>query len=212
VIGALHRFFWCGHHPADPRPAEDGLSFFPSECAPMTSTSLACVDVAYGAAVACAGLLTFADWDDAKALGENVCRVPEAAEYQPGEFYLRELPALLALLETVTPLPRILVVDGYAWLGDRPGLGEHLHQALGRAVPVIGVAKNRFRNCGLPLLRGGSSRPLFISASGLSAEEARDNVAAMHGPFRVPTLLKAVDALVRASIAKPLLTPPEQRR
>ncbi|MFY0538676.1 hypothetical protein [Nannocystis pusilla] len=38
------------------------------------------------------------------------------------------------------------MIDGHVWLGpDRPGLGVHLHRALGEAIPVVGVAKNPFR-------------------------------------------------------------------
>lgn len=160
---------------------------------------LVCLDVAYREGMACAGLLAFTDWGEAAPRQQQVCWVSEAADYQPGAFYLRELPALLAVLQAATVVPRMVVVDGYAWLGEHPGLGEHLFHALGGAVPVIGVAKSAFRDCGLPLLRGTSRRPLFISASGLPAEKARDHIAAMHGAHRVPTLLKAVDALVRTA-------------
>src|SRR4051812_37914749 len=75
---------------------------------------------------------------------ERVAELDEVADYEPGRFYLRELPALRAVLENVTGLS-VLIVDGYVDLepgGRRPGLGAHCHKAFG--VPVVGVAKTRF--------------------------------------------------------------------
>jgi deoxyribonuclease V len=47
------------------------------------------------------------------------------------------------------------------------------------------------------VLRGGSARPLYVTAAGLSADEAARRVRDMHGPYRIPTLLKRVDQLCR---------------
>jgi len=64
---------------------------------------------------------------------------------------------LRALLEDLSGLG-LLVVDGYADLdpGGRPGLGAHAHAEFG--IPVIGVAKSRFRTAthAVPVLRGSS--------------------------------------------------------
>ena len=74
--------------------------------------------------------------------------------------------------------PGLLVVDGYADLdpGGRPGLGAHAHAELG--IPVIGVAKSRFRTAthAVPVLRGSSARPLFVTAAGMPAADAADLV------------------------------------
>jgi deoxyribonuclease V len=63
---------------------------------------------------------------------ERVRWLPEAAAYQPGRFFDRELPPLLAVLATVDPLDLVLI-DGYVDLDPhgRPGLGAHLHAQLG---------------------------------------------------------------------------------
>ncbi len=63
-----------------------------------------------------------------------VSRVPP---YRPGEFSLRELPPLRAVLGGLSGLG-LLVVDGYADLdpSGRPGLGAHAHAEFG--IPVIG--------------------------------------------------------------------------
>ncbi|MCA9705979.1 MAG: endonuclease V, partial [Myxococcales bacterium] len=122
------------------------------------------------------------------------------APYVPGQLYLRELPCLLAVLERVArPLDAVLV-DGYAVLDDlgRPGLGAHLHAALERRVPVVGVAKTHFRgSTAVEVLRGGSTRPLYVTAVGMGPERAAEGVGRMHGPHRIPTLLRRVDRLCR---------------
>ena len=123
------------------------------------------------------------------------------AEYAPGQFYLRELPCLLAVIDRLDALPRTIVVDGYVFLGpERPGLGAHLYDALAGNVPVVGVAKRPFRDAfAVPVRRGESARPLYVTAIGLAVGEAAAHVRAMHGEHRIPTLLRRVDALSRHS-------------
>jgi deoxyribonuclease V len=155
------------------------------------------VDAHYGDEVVVAGV-RFADWPDAEPASEHVVRVAEAAPYLPGEFWRRELPGVLVLLETMEP-PRVVVVDAHAWLGHgRPGLGARVFEVTG--IPTIGVAKTLFRGApAMAVLHGGSAKPLWVSAAGMEAEEAARCVGAMHGPHRVPTLLRRVDALSRGA-------------
>jgi deoxyribonuclease V len=125
--------------------------------------------------------------------------VAEVAEYEPGAFYRRELPCLRAML-SIGPHADVVVVDGYVWLeGGAAGLGAHLHAAIGGI--VIGVAKSRFAGaaCAVPVCRGASRLPLYVTAAGASAADAAAWVAGMHGPYRVPTLLRRADALARFS-------------
>jgi deoxyribonuclease V len=49
-------------------------------------------------------------------------------------------------------------------------------------------------------VRGGSRRPLFVSAVAMSAEEAAAGIRAMHGRHRIPTLLQFVDHAARAAL------------
>jgi deoxyribonuclease V len=132
---------------------------------------------------------------------ERVVTVSEVLPYQPGAFYLRELPALLAVLAGQDALG-LVVVDGYADLDSRgrPGLGARLHAELG--VPVIGVAKSAYRTAthAIPVLRGTSSRPVFVTATGLPRAEAADLVRQMSGRFRVPDALRRADALARTPV------------
>ena len=162
---------------------------------------IACVDVHYRDPGAVAGCVLLRDWPDEHPAAELVERLGRVEPYRSGAFYLRELPGLLAVLRRVTDPLSAVVIDSYVWLGDEtaPGLGAHLFEALGRGVPVVGVAKSRFRSAtaAVAVTRGGSARPLFVSAAGIPLDQAAGHVRAMHGPFRLPTALKRVDRLCR---------------
>ncbi len=160
---------------------------------------IACVDVDYRDAEARAACVLLRDWADADSAGVYVERLTGVAPYEPGQFYRRELPCLLAVLAKVKGALDAVVVDGYVWLGaGRPGLGAHLYEALGRAVPVLGVAKTRFAGAAAEaVVRGTSRRPLFVTAAGMDLADAAAHVRDMHGPFRVPTMLRKVDQFCR---------------
>lgn len=160
---------------------------------------IVCLDVDYRANVVVAAGVGFAAWTDAEpALELVVASDAPPAEYEPGRFYLRELPHLLAVLALVEPAPTTVVVDGYVWLAPgRPGLGAHLHDAL--SIPVIGVAKNPFAGAvAIEVVRGDSARPLLVTAAGLDPAIAAAHVQSMHGAYRIPTLLRRVDQLARS--------------
>jgi len=158
------------------------------------------VDVHYpstGGARAAAVLA--ADAAFAHLLADRTAVIPQVSPYRPGEFYLRELPPLRAVLDDLSGLS-LLVVDGYADLdpSGRPGLGAHAHAEFG--IPVIGVAKSRFRTAthAVPVVRGSSARPLFVTAAGMPSAEAADLVRRMAGRYRLPDALRRADTLARA--------------
>jgi deoxyribonuclease V len=160
----------------------------------------AAVDVHYlstGGARAAAVLA--ADAAFAHVLVERTAVLPRVPPYRPGEFYRRELPPLRAVLDQVSGLG-LLVVDGYADLdpGGRPGLGARAHAEFG--IPVIGVAKSRFRTAthAVPVLRGSSARPLFVTAAGMPHADAADLVRRMAGRYRLPDALRRANTLARA--------------
>lgn len=143
----------------------------------------------------------FAAWADAAASFEKtqVSMFPPA-EYEPGSFYKRELPYLLAILEGLAP--EVIVVDGYVTLDHgAKGLGAHLRDALDAKPIVIGVAKRPWRGgaAGVPIVRGDSKAPLFVTALGIEIARAAAHIAEMYGPHRTPALLKRVDRLARDS-------------
>jgi deoxyribonuclease V len=171
---------------------------------------IVCLDVDYRDAETVTACVGMSDWSAPAAAFERTRRVLEAPQpYEPGRFYLREMPHLLAMLEEVVgvhgPITRV-VVDGYVWLATgRPGLGAHLHAAMAAgagAVPVVGVAKTAFRDNdrAIAVLRGQSGRPLYVTAIGCDEAEAARDVASMHGAHRLPTLLARVDRLARGDV------------
>jgi deoxyribonuclease V len=160
------------------------------------------VDVHYfsdGRAVA-AGI-AFADWRTDVIARTEVVRLENTHPYVPGQFYKRELPHLLELMDRFRMIPSTIVIDGYVTLGvdQREGLGARLFSALQGQVPVIGVAKSRF--VGTPaeteVLRGKSKRPLYVTSRGMPLENAKRLIRDMHGVNRLPTLLMAVDRACR---------------
>jgi deoxyribonuclease V len=164
---------------------------------------LACVDVAYRGDRARAACLVFPHWRSAEPLRVLKAFLDHVAEYEPGAFYKRELPSLLSVLNQLEAHLDAVVIDGYVWLADGtvPGLGAHLYEALQRRSAVIGVAKTSYQDdrCSLPVLRGGSRRPLFVTAAGLAPAAAAQAVRTMHGEGRIPTLLRRVDRACRWS-------------
>lgn len=164
---------------------------------------IACLDVDYRETAAYAAGLAFHDWSDAAPAVEKIIPVSRVHPYQPGQFFRREPPCLLAVLRELPPVA-VVIVDGYVWLDgvSVAGLGAHLYQALAGKVAVIGVAKTRFAGAGaaVEVVRGRSTRPLFITAAGMNTESAAEHVRSMHGPNRIPTLLKRVDSLARRAV------------
>jgi len=161
----------------------------------------AAVDVAYlptggaRAAIVIAATARFA-----AVLTERTADLPAVAPYLPGQFFLRELPPLRAVLRSAGQL-RLIIVDGYVDLDPegRPGLGSYVHQEL--AIPVIGVAKTSFRTAthAIPVYRGGSTRPLYVTAAGLPPSDAANLISKMSGTHRLPDALRRVDALTRGA-------------
>jgi deoxyribonuclease V len=139
-----------------------------------------------------------ADASFSRLAADRVELLPDVAPYRPGQFYLRELPPLRAALDGLAEVA-LLIVDGYADLdpGGRPGLGAHACAEFG--IPVIGVAKSAFRTAthAIPVLRGTSARPLYVTAAGMPRIEAADLVRRMAGPYRLPDALRRADALAR---------------
>ena len=151
-----------------------------------------------------AAAVAFHDWDDAVPFREWTALITDIEPYVPGQFYKRELPCILTLLAPVIDEVTAVVVDGHVWLAeDRPGLGHYLWKTLLMDTPVIGVAKSRFHGgYAKEVLRGGSKKPLYVTAAGMDADDAALRVAYMHGSNRHPTLLKRVDQLCRGLISR----------
>jgi deoxyribonuclease V len=162
---------------------------------------LASVDACYGDESALAACVLFGEWMAGTPDNVVTAQVEGISAYQPGAFYKRELPVLLAVLHKIKEPLRAVIVDGYVWLDARhtPGLGAHLHDAFLGCVPVIGVAKTALRgdDWSLRVMRGKSRHPLFVSAVGYPSNEAAEAIRTMHGDGRIPTMLRLADHAAR---------------
>lgn len=169
--------------------------------------TIALLDVHYEGVGAHAACILAESWDAESAVASYTSDIATVEPYEPGRFYLRELPCLLAVLRLLPAVPETVIIDGYVWLapGDRPGLGARLFEALGRNASVVGIAKTAFagaESCAsvIPVLRGTSRRPLFVTAAGLDVETAAQHVRQMAGSYRIPELVSLTDRLSRSGM------------
>ena len=159
------------------------------------------VDVDYRDSCAYIGGVTFENWNDGVEKDTSVSFLDHIHEYIPGQFYLRELPCILRLIEEHKLKPEYIVIDGFVLLDGegKPGLGKYLYDALNNKVAIIGVAKKPFK--GMPsaceVYRGFSKNPLYVTSVGITLDDAKTFIRSMHGEYRVPTLLKRVDQVCR---------------
>jgi len=199
---------------------------------PILAIDVQYVDTPEGTTGYASGVLfdTFAS-ATATAVYTVIC--PDIAPYEPGSFFKRELPPVLAVISACPTPPAVVIVDGFVDVKPgKPGLGRHLFERRGGI--VIGVAKNPFRDgrrekdgeerardgergrsaseerISQPtqdddqnelqsgaILRGSSSRALYVTSAGIDQRLAERLVAGMHGRNRIPTMLKLVDAEAR---------------
>ena len=161
------------------------------------------VDVYYIETKAKAVSIEFENWDDEVPGKINILELEGFAEYITGEFYKRELPCIIKVLEmSDLGQTEAIIVDGYVVLNNngKPGLGGYLYEALNNQVPIIGVAKKSFfsnKKFVKEVLRGSSKNPLYISSIGLALEDAATFIRKMKGKYRIPTLLKILDQKTR---------------
>jgi deoxyribonuclease V len=145
-----------------------------------------------------AALVIASDRRFATIVNERVAWLDDVAAYEPGNFFVRELPCIRAVLAGAGDLG-LLIVDGYVDLDPdgRPGLGAHLREEF--TAPIIGVAKTAFHAAthAAEVRRGTAIRPLYITAAGMLIPEAAALVAGMAGEHRMPSALHRVDALAR---------------
>ncbi|MFD2146904.1 endonuclease V [Mucilaginibacter antarcticus] len=107
----------------------------------------------------------------------EIVYVDDIEDYQAGQFYKRELPCLLKLLDKVDKGKlAVIIIDGHVYVDNSRefGLGGKLWEALNKLVPVIGVAKNSFERNSLTVTevcRGQSkSRYMFLQSVFLTAQ------------------------------------------
>jgi deoxyribonuclease V len=95
---------------------------------------IGCLDVAYWDRQAVAAGIAFRDWLDETVVAERAVSLQGVEPYQSGQFFIRELPCLLAVLRVLPPLD-VVLIDGYVWLEkNRPGLGAI---SISRSIPAL---------------------------------------------------------------------------
>ncbi|MGW1490345.1 endonuclease V [Streptomyces sp. NPDC002402] len=183
------------------------------------------VDVAYdddrdvvAAAAVVLDAATFTVVEEATAVG----RV--AFPYVPGLLAFREIPTVLAVLESLTSDPGLVVCDGYGRAHPRRfGLASHLGVLTG--LPVIGVAKNPFifsygelgprrgdfaalraddgEEVGRALRTQDDVKPVFVS---VGHRTTLDNACAhtlhLASRYRLPESTRLADRLCRRALAE----------
>ncbi len=162
---------------------------------------IACLDVHYSTSAASAAAIVFERWTTETSTAAYSVSVSQCNDYAPGQFYLRELEPLCAVISQIRKDVSCYIIDGYCHLSAdmESGLGARLAEQLPSGKTVIGVAKNRFKDSkhAVEVLRGRSKRPLFVTAVGIDYQDAADLIQAMKGDYRIPTMLKTVDRLSR---------------
>lgn len=148
--------------------------------------------------------ISFHTWTDKEPADTLIEVLSCDQEYIPGEFYKRELPGIVSLLNNMD-LGSIeaIIIDGFVVLNDegKLGLGGYLYEHLEKKVPIIGVAKRSFfelKELRSTVYRGTSNQALYVTALGLDLDSASHHIKQMHGSFRIPTLLKFLDQLTKA--------------
>ncbi|WP_333809340.1 endonuclease V [Flavobacterium sp.] len=141
----------------------------------------------------------FFNWEDEIPKEIETTIIDEFAEYESGQFYKRELPCILQLLEKID-LKKVecIIVDGHVYINNNKtfGLGGHLYHSLNEKIPIIGVAKKSFVNTdkvSFPIFRGESKMPLYISSIGIEINSALEKIKKMKGKYRIPTILQILD-------------------
>ncbi len=159
------------------------------------------IDVYYheNTAKCVAGL--FQDWNSEKFYKIYDLFINDITEYIPGQFYKRELPCILKILENIQEEYECIVIDGYVFLGaeKKTGLGKHLWDNLSTKKPIIGVAKNYFKDTpeDSVIFRGQSQKPLYITSIDIPLNIAKESIIKMYGDHRIPDLIKKIDLETR---------------
>ncbi len=134
-------------------------------------------------------------------LSKHKIQVDHVEPYQSGQFYKREMPCILKLLQQISEPYDIIIIDGYVYLDGKSqeGLGKYLYDNLQDKKPVIGIAKNKFHAItdDYAIYRGTSKKPLYVTAIEIATPQALAMVQKLAGNHRLPNVITMVDHLSR---------------
>lgn len=146
----------------------------------------------------------FDAWDSPEAAKTYLTSIaPIEPPPARGELDLRALSCVMQLLREHRLAPELIVIDAcfvHLDAHEAPGLGQHLFQALGGAIPVIGVSKTGRPGLSaqFEVMREEEAKPLVVTSAGVDIGAAKARLRAMHGRKRVPTLMKLVARLAKS--------------
>ncbi len=133
--------------------------------------------------------MVFDDRADGSQRSSHASFVDHVSEYIPGQFYRRELPCILRLLDEHALAPEYILIDGYVYLDghSRPGLGKYLYDVLQHKVKIIGIPKNPSMSITreYEVYRGRSRRPLYVTCAGEQLSVCKRRVETMSGAHRL---------------------------
>lgn len=144
------------------------------------------------------------DWEDFQPKEIIIEFIDNVEEYISGEFYKRELPCLLKIIEKVNINElEAIIIDGYVYVDNdfKKGLGAILSDSLNTKIPVIGVAKTSFfrnKETVKEVFRGKSNKPFYISSINYDLSKATQKVMSMSGEYRIPSILKELDVITKS--------------
>jgi deoxyribonuclease V len=171
--------------------------------APSYSGMKLVVAVHFDGTQAHAAAAAFDAWDGAEATQTYVSRIAHVEKVARGQTDLRELACVLQLLREHRLEPDLVLIEGFAHADadETPGLGQHLHQALGGKVPVVCVSKKRLPGLSVQfeVMREEDAPPLIVTCAGIDIGAAKARLRAMHGRKRVPTLMKLAARLAKSA-------------
>lgn len=142
--------------------------------------------------------------------------------YVPGLLAFRELPTVLAALDSLRATPALVVCDGYGLAHPR-GFGLACHLGVVTGLPAIGVAKNPFtssyeepgarRGAAAPLLAADGAevgralrtqdgvKPVYVSVGHrVSLDNACAHTLALSPRYRIPETTRRADSLCRRAL------------
>lgn len=177
----------------------DGCPVFKGRWHLIDNPTVACVDVYYYKDYARACCIVFT-LNEEKIISKYVELVKGIEDYVSGQFYKRELPCILKVLEKVKENIDMIITDSFVAVDEHTnGLGAYLYESLNYEIPVIGVAKSFLKGNGdyIEVHRGKSINPLYVSSIGIDLDYAGGIILNLKGDYRIPDILKQVDKMSR---------------
>lgn len=151
--------------------------------------------------IAKAAGIRFGGIDKHHVFNEYKIDICDVKPYQSGQFYQREMPCLLALIEQINEPFDVIIIDGYVYLDGvvQAGLGKHLYDNLSAKKPIVGIAKTHFYGMSqdFAVYRGVSKHPLYVTCIDFDINIAKELVQYLQGCYRMPDVVTMVDKLTR---------------